>query len=131
MFNYYIPSTFSSDAYEIGDTVTLNARGDGLKLTGNGEEQTFASVPVSVNLTTPGTYTVTQKQMQGDNYIIENFFVRIPVSESDITKEVDELPMIDADKIRSVGYEDLLFYFAIVLVSLMFVEWLLQIKKNY
>ena len=131
MFNYYIPSTFSSYAYEIGDTVTLNARGDELKLTGNGEEQTFASVPVSVDLTTPGTYTVTQKPMQGDNYIIENFFVRIPVSESDITKEVDELPMIDADTTSDVGFEDLIFYFALALVLLMFAEWVLQIKKNY
>jgi hypothetical protein len=131
MFNYFIPSTFSSYAYEIGDSVTLNARGEELKLTGNGEEKTFSTVPVKVDLTTPGTYTVTQKPMQGDNYIIENFFVRIPVSESDITKQVDELPMIDADKTTDVGFEDLLFYFALAMVSLLFVEWILQIKKNY
>ena len=131
MFNYFIPSTFSSYAYEIGDTVTLNSRGTDLKVTGGGEEQSFGEATATVSLTTPGTYTVTQKPMQGDNYIIESFFVRIPVFESDITKEVDELPMMSADETTDIGFEDLLFYFAMALVALLFIEWLLQIKKNY
>jgi hypothetical protein len=69
--------------------------------------------------------------MQGDAHIIESFFVRVPVCESDINRQVDELPMIDADEITSVGYKDLIFYFALALVSLMLVEWALQIKKNF
>lgn len=131
MFNYFIPSTFPSYAYEIGDTVTLNARGSDLKLSGGSGEQEFETTPATVELTSPGTYTVTQKPMRGDGEIIESFFVRIPVSESDITKEVDEFPLISADVTTDVGFEDLLFYFAIALVSLLFIEWALQIKKNY
>jgi hypothetical protein len=131
MFNYFIPSTFSSNAYEIGDTVELTARGTNLKVSGGEEEIEYESGPGELTLTTPGTYTVTQKPMVGDSNIIENFFVRIPVSESDISKEVDELPIISTDTTTSVGYRDLLFYFALALVALMFVEWVLQIKKNF
>ena len=131
MFNYFIPSTFSSYAYEIGDTVELTARGSELKISGGGEEREFESNTGELLLTTPGTYTVTQKPMQGDSNIIETFFVRIPVCESDINRQVDELPMIDADDITSVGYKDLIFYFALALVALMFLEWALQIKKNF
>lgn len=132
MFNYFIPSTFSSYAYEIGDTVTLNSRGPELKVSGDGKETSFDSVPASITLTKPGTYTVTQKHAHDDNaYVVESFFVRIPAYESDITKEVDELPLISADETTGIGYEDLLFYFALLLVSLMLVEWVLQIKKNF
>ena len=132
MFNYFIPSTFSSYAYEIGDTVTLNSRGPELKVSGDGKETSFDSVPASITLTKPGTYTVTQKHAHDDNaYVVESFFVRIPAYESDITKEIDELPLISADETTGIGYEDLLFYFALLLVSLMLVEWVLQIKKNF
>ena len=131
MFNHFIPSTFSSNAYEIGDTVELSARGSDLKVSGGGADVEFETNTGELVLTTPGTYTVTQKPMQGDAHIIESFFVRVPVCESDINRQVDELPMIDADEITSVGYKDLIFYFALALVSLMLVEWALQIKKNF
>ena len=131
MFNYYIPSTFSSHSYEIGDTVILNARGEDLKVTGNGEETKFDTTPAKLELTAPGTYTVTQRPMQGDSLIIESFFVTIPNTESDISRQIDELPLVSADAEVGIAFEDLLFYFAIALVSLLFVEWVLQIKKNF
>lgn len=131
MFNYFIPSTFQSYAYEIGDTVTLNARGTNLTVNGGGEKLTFDAPPASLELKAPGTYTVTQKPMHKDGEIVESFFVRIPVYESDLTKDVDEFPLISADETTEIGFEDLLFYFAIALVSLLFVEWALQIKKNF
>ena len=56
---------------------------------------------------------------------------RIPVDESNLSRRVDSLPVADVDVEVRVEFEDLLFYFAIALVSLMFVEWLLQIKKNF
>ena len=79
----------------------------------------------------PGTYTVTQKPMQGDHLIIENFFVKIPSAESNITKEVDALPMMNVERNIELKHEDLLFYFAIALVTFMFAEWYLQSKKTY
>ena len=131
MFNYYIPSTFSSHSYEIGDTVILNARGEDLTVSGNGEETKFDTTPARLELTAPGTYTVTQRPMQGDSLIIESFFVTIPNTESDISRRIDELPLVSADAEVGIAFEDLLFYFAIALVSLLFVEWVLQIKKNF
>jgi hypothetical protein len=82
-------------------------------------------------ITAPGTYTVTQKPMAGDNLIIESFFVNVPNFESDITKEVDQIPPASVEIISEIEFEDLIFYFAIALVSLLFVEWILQSKKNY
>lgn len=131
MFNYFIPSTLSSHAYEIGDTVKLHARGTELKVTGNGEELAFEGNEGELVVTTPGTYTATQKPMQGDQLIIENFFVKIPAYESNITKQVDELPLLEVERTGEMEYQDLLFYFAIALVALMFIEWQLQSKKNF
>lgn len=132
MFNYFIPSTMESNSFEIGEVVNLRARGTELTVGGNGLEQiTFQDNKGQIVVTKPGTYTVTQKPMQGDQYIIENFFVNIPKLESNITKEVDALPVINVDRNVEIAFEDLLFYFAIALVAFMFAEWYLQTRKNY
>jgi hypothetical protein len=69
--------------------------------------------------------------MSGKELIIENFYVRIPTEESNITRQVDSLPVTDVEVETRVEFEDLLFYFAIALVALLFIEWLLQMKKNF
>ena len=131
MFNYYLPSTITSNTFEIGDTVELAARGTNLKVEGNGLEYNMEGKKGSVTVTRPGAYTVTQTPMSGDELIIENFYVRIPSDESNITRQVESLPVADVDVEVTIEFEDLIFYFAIALVSLMFIEWLLQIKKNF
>lgn len=131
LFNYFIPQTIASNSFEIGDTVDLQARGTELKVTGNDQELVFPENIGSMVVSNPGTYTVTQKPMQGDQLIIENFFVSIPNFESDITKEVDALPIINVDRNMEIAHQDLLFYFAIALVFFLFAEWYLQTKKNY
>ena len=85
----------------------------------------------SIVVTHPGTYTITQTPMRGDELLIENFFVRIPEEQSNITRQVDVIPAADVDVETRIEFEDLMFYFAIALVSLLFIEWLLQIKKNF
>ena len=131
MFNYYIPSTITSNTFEIGDIVELAARGTNLKVEGNGIEYNMEGKTGSIEVTRPGAYTVTQTPMSGDELIIENFYVRIPTDESRITRQVDSLPVADVDVDITTEFEDLMFYFAIALVSLLFIEWLLQIKKNF
>ncbi|MBE6537431.1 MAG: VWA domain-containing protein [Ruminococcaceae bacterium] len=130
-FNHFIPSTFDGNAFEIGDTVKLNGRGTELKVTENGEEYTFEGNKGEITLKNPGTYTVTQKEMDGETVIEENFFVKIPSSESDTTKNVEVLPSVESSSAPEFEYKDMLFYLAIALVCLMFAEWVLEIKKNY
>ncbi|MBQ8342022.1 MAG: BatA domain-containing protein [Clostridia bacterium] len=131
MFNYFIPATLSTNSFEIGDTVSFNGRGTELKVTGTETDLSFENAKAEMTVSKPGTYTVTQKPMKGDHLIIENFFVRIPEDESCITKEVDALPEFNVDRVLEQTHQDLLFYFAIALVSFMFIEWFLQSRKNY
>ncbi len=131
IFNYFIPSTVDSNSYEVGDMITLTPRGTDLEVEGNGEKFTFESLPGHMQLNKPGFYTITQKPMQGEHFIIENFFVRIPNYESNITKEVDELPMFTVERQRRITFDDLIVYFAAALVALMFLEWFLQSRVNF
>lgn len=132
LFNHFIPRTIVSNSFEIGETVELTARGTELTIKGgNLGEKTFEGTTGSVVVTAPDTYTVTQMPMQGNQPIIETFYVGIPNFESDITKDVDALPIMNVDRNSEIDYQDLLFYFAIALVAFMFIEWWLQTKKNY
>ena len=97
-------------------------------VTGSFSEETYSG---EFLVTVPGPYTVTQKPMQGDQRLIENFFVSIPDFESDITKDVDALPIMNVDRNYEMDFQDLLYYFAWALVAFMFVEWILQTKKNF
>ena len=130
LFNYYIPRTLSSSSFEIGETVELNGRGTNLTVTGSDVNLAFETQKGSLVVNTPGTYTVTQRPMQGDALIIENFHVHIPNEESNITKEIDELPILSYEKQTGIDYQDLLFYFAIALVSLIFVERIIETRKK-
>ena len=131
MFNYYIPATISSNAFEIGDTVELSARGNDLKVEGTGLSYAMEGKTGSVTVNRPGTYTVTQTPLSGDELLIENFYVRIPEEQSNLTRQVDALPLADVEVETRIEFEDLMFYFAIALVALLFIEWMLQIKKNF
>lgn len=130
LFTHFIPQTMSDSSYEIGDTVELNGRGTNLTVSGNGVYTEFDSQKGSLVVTAPGTYTVTQRPMQGDGLIIENFHVHIPGSESDITKEIDELPVLSYEKQTGIDFKDLILYFAIALVSLMLIERAIETKKK-
>ena len=134
IFNHYIPATLHANSFEIGDTVDLVARGTDMKLTGPGlptEGVLFQTGIGQVTLSKPGAYTVTQNPMAGDEVIIDNFYVTIPTAESDFSRQVNSLPVADVDSEVSIDFEDLIFYFAIALVALMFVEWWLYTRKSF
>lgn len=131
LFNYFFPSTITDYAYEIGDTLTVNARGDGLNVSAPNEQPLyFEELPAEYKVNSPGTYTLMQSGLN-DEYIVENFFVKVPNFESRITKEVDTLPMLHVTTKTEYADKDLLIYFAIALVALMFVEWLLQAREYF
>ncbi len=130
LFNHYIPRTLTQSSFEIGETVELSARGTNLTVMGEGVNEVFEASKGTLDVRTPGSYTVTQRPMQGDELIIENFYVHVPNSESNITEEIDELPILSYEKQTGIDYKDLLFYFAIALVSLIFVERIIEIRKK-
>ena len=130
MFNYFIPETISSSAFEIGEVVEFNGRGTYLTVTGTGIDEVFESAKGSIVVNTPGSYTVTQNPMQGEELIIENFYVHIPNSESNITKVIDELPILSYEKQTGIEFRDLLFYFAIALVCFVMIERIIETKKK-
>ena len=130
IFNHYIPVTLTGNAYEVGETVTVNGRGSDLTVSGGGNEaQSFATLPGTLTPTVPGGYTVTQKNLRGE-YVVDQFFVHIPNSESNITKRVDELPRMYAEKTQVDGDRDLLVWFAGAALVLLAAEWLLHAKEN-
>lgn len=130
MFNYFIPVTISTNSFEIGDVVEFNGRGTNLNVIGADIDETFESAKGSIVVTTPGPYTVTQEPMQGDQLIIDEFYVHIPNNESNITKVHDDLPILNYEKQEGIEFRDLLFYFAIALVSFMMIERIIETKKR-
>ena len=121
----------TSNAFESGDTVELNGRGTSLTVSGNGEEYSYPSGRGELVLSKPGTYTATQIAMDGKTVLDEKFFVKIPAVQSNPDLTIDTLPSVEFEERLELEYQDLLFYFAIALVVLMFAEWAFEIKKNY
>lgn len=131
LFSYFFPSTIDAYSYEIGDTVTVNARGEGLSISAPNEQPFyFEELPTEYKVNRPGTYTLMQSGMDNKT-IVENFFVKVPNFESNVTKEVDSLPMVHVTTKHEYADTDLLTYFAAALVALMFAEWLLQSREYF
>lgn len=134
MFNYFLPSTASdpqSDTpkyvFDVGDSVTLNARGAALTVLGPDPDITepFTRLPENLVLKNPGQYTLTQTTLRGET-VIESFYVKMPVSESNIVREADSLKRVQINVRTKAVDTDLMLYFAIALVVLLFLEWLLH-----
>lgn len=130
-FHYFIRETFVGHSFEVGDTVELYGSGDTLKLEGAGDEVIYEDGVGEYTPARPGTYTVSRLDGDGARLGEESFFVSIPSSESDTDRIEEALAFTRADDVRIIEYEDLMLYFAIALVALMFAEWVLEIKKSY
>ena len=139
MFNYYVPSAVTVEdglpdsLFEIGDQVTLNARGPELSVTlpSSSDALIYDTFPSTITLEVPGTYGYEQtliSQVTSSG----NFYVKVAASESDLTREESALPELEIPDTGEEGEGlDLLLYFAIALFALLFIEWLLQVKENY
>lgn len=130
LFQYFMPATITDFTYEVGDSVTLRARGEELLVSGGNLDLTVTEFPHTVVVDKPGSYTLSQFDFAGE-YIIENFFVGMPKTESNITKEIDALPLLYVEEIIEQEDKDLLVYFAAVIVALMFLEWWLQSREYF
>ena len=129
LFDYYLPATLTSHSFEVGETITLNARGENLNVDSPEGKTEFTSLPASLTVTQPGDYTVTQTSMTGAP-IVEQFFVHIPAAESDISSLRDALPELYAEKTEEEHYDDLLMWFAAAALVLLTAEWLLHSREN-
>ena len=127
-FEYFYPATVTGNSFEVNESVELNSLGEDLYC---GEIDTkFTEFPSKMSFAIPGTYTFTQTTYFG-KAIEEKVFVKIPKEESNIKKVIDGLTNPYKNVKEVVNIDDLLLYFAIALVSLLFIEWLLQAKENF
>ena len=130
VINYFAPETFDKFVYDIGDTVTLNSRSDSLKITGPNLEENINEFPYAITVDSMGTYTVTQTLLSGDTFI-ESFYVKLDAQESNINLEQDVLTNPYYYQETDSADTDLLLYFAIALVALLFIEWWLKSREQF
>ena len=128
--NYFFPETIKSGyVYEPGDVVSLDSRAETLDVTGPDSDITLEELPAELTVTTPGIYTLTQVPISGE-VLIENIYVKIPESESNICLTEDSLTnpyfFDEADE----AIVNLLFYFALAAVALLFIEWWLKSREQ-
>ncbi|MBQ8295380.1 MAG: BatA domain-containing protein [Clostridia bacterium] len=134
MIEYFFPSTLTEYVFEVGDTVELDARGDKLKMKDPlSTETVYEELPTEVKLpvNVKGVYGLSQTLISGD-LVEENFYVKIPATESNIARVIDELknPYVEVEEEDNKDIQELLIYFLAALVGLMFIEWWLQSREN-
>jgi hypothetical protein len=127
--DYFFPATLNGYVYDIGQTVQIHARANELTVTGPETELNLQTFPSEMTVVRPGTYTMSQLPMSGE-VVIENIFVKIPAAESNINPVESTLTNpyffeeTDSDNV------DLLFYFALAVVTLLFLEWWLKSREQ-
>lgn len=128
LFEYFFPSTVLGNSFEVGESITLNARSTKLLLESeNGMEmhEEYTSFPAAFTATVPGKYKLTQTTYF-EKEVVESIYVTIPSSECNILKEGTVLydPHIGIEE--EDIYKHLWAYLAGALVALLLIEWLLQ-----
>ena len=128
--NHFFPLTISEDyVYEPGDKVALNARAEELEVVGPATNLLLNELPTEIVVKNPGVYTTMQIPISGET-VIENFYVKIPSVESDICYEEDKLTTPYFFEVSEENHLDLLFYFALAVVALLFIEWWLKSREQ-
>jgi len=133
-FQHFLPTTVEGNSFSVNESITLRARGESItvKATNSTDEITYTEFPTQIKLSTPGTYELHQvfrnDQIKDQ---IDKIFVKLPESVSNIFAEEDilENPMVYTAEGRDII--DLLIYFAIAIVAILFVEWILQLRINF
>ena len=126
----FFPTTTDEFIFETGDVLDLNARGPFLEVYDpTGTMTTLETLPAQIETDIPGTYTFTQYLMSGD-VSVESVFVKIPATESNIN--LTEATLVNPYFYEDTGANnvDLLFYFALAMVALLFLEWWLKSREQ-
>ena len=132
IIRYFLPATVAENNYEINETVMMQLRGESLTLKTNTDVvlKEFTENPASYTFTTPGTYVLSQSQFLGNDVPDQKLFIRIPQTESNIMAHEETLDNPYQSDVVLVHYDDWLFYIAIAIVALLFIEWWLQSREN-
>ncbi len=132
VFTHFSPATMERSIYEVGETISFTPRGMNFTVQNDMGDEQAISEEMTLKLTDPGLYLAMQETLRIDENRIamENFFVKIPAIESNISKEVLALPRISIQEALEDTFEDLLVYFASALVALLFVEWFLHSRAQ-
>ncbi len=137
--NFFLPGTVHGNSFEVGEQVVASPRGPTLKVTDMNKnvfgtyerEQGALAFTVPLVFTIPGTYELEQTSYFDENYHGKlNIFVKAPAVESNIWRVEDVLaePVIEQRPENTVN--ELLVWFAVALVSLLFIEWILHSLEN-
>ena len=129
IFDYFLPATIDGNSFEVNDKVSIRSRSNEIVVEGYGEEIVLDTFPNTISLDLPGTYTITQTTYFG-NTIREQVYAKIPNSESNIFNEIDTIvnPINGTSELTLT--KDLLFWVAVGLSALVFIEWILKGKDT-
>ncbi|MCM1259918.1 MAG: VWA domain-containing protein [Prevotella sp.] len=129
IFDYFLPATIDGNSFEVNDRISIRSRSNEIIVEGYGEEIILDTFPNTISLSLPGTYTITQTTYFG-NTIKEQVYAKIPNSESNIFNEIDTImnPINGTSELTLT--KDLLFWVAIGLSALVFIEWILKGKDT-
>ena len=127
---YYTPSTITEHVFEINDTISFGSRSESVSVIGPYVNETVTEFPGTLKPTAPGTYTITQTPISGRE-VTDSIYVHVPTSESNINMQEDSLInpifLVEDDGMMT----DLLIYFALALVLLLFAEWWLHLREQF
>ena len=129
MFTYFFPTMVSGNAFNVNEEVTINSMSGTMEILGYDYYQKLDSFPATFVSGVPGTYTLKQINFVGVEFR-EQIYIRMPEEESDIFKKGVAIRDLNLEYDKDEFFEDLLFYIAIGLVSVAFIEWWLRNHKN-
>ena len=127
--NYFFPVALRDYVYETGETVKVDIKTNLLEVSGPDTTLQFESFPAEWTVENPGTYTLMRDSLAGLP-IVENIFVKLPAEENNTNLVVDVLENPYFYSEADNNDLDLLFYFALAIVSLLFIEWWLKSREQ-
>ena len=128
MFDYFIPQTIQNHVFDVGEEITIQARGTDVRIVG-GQGETAVQAPATVSMSAPGSYTVTQILATGRRSETD-FYVKTASSESNLNRIENEIPGASLiEKPRDIE-SDIYFWLAVALFAVIFLERFLQARKK-
>ena len=131
IFNYFLPTTTNGYVFDVNSEIALNARGTSLTVSGpDAQTHVFTEFPASLSVEKSGDYIITQTLINGTR-ATDRIFVRVPVDESNIIREVDVLNGPIARVVPETVFDmKILFWILGAVVAVLFVEWWLHSRSG-